>query len=179
MRQKSKIDSVQRQEMKDSLRILGFTYYWEYLKSDLWNRIRNKVLVRDDHKCKFCNEKATAVHHTSYASDVMSGRNLIHLHSVCRKCHNSGHKKNTATKPDRFSICPNCKKEDLRGLDKKTNKFGKMCEKTVCKLCRRKAHNRYKESIGESKKKNVSTVEYQALPPEFKYNVSNFFLKKH
>lgn len=96
-----KISKLQTRERRDSLFSLGFTYYWEYLKSDLWKRIRNNILKRDGYICRFCGCKANQVHHTSYNIDTMRGNNTTHLHSCCRRCHNKGHKNREAVLPDK------------------------------------------------------------------------------
>ncbi len=49
--------------------------------------IRNIVLYRDGFKCRACTGKATTVHHTSYNVDVLYGKDLEPLVSVCEPCH--------------------------------------------------------------------------------------------
>jgi hypothetical protein len=85
------ISKSQRKERSDVLFRLGFSDYKSYLKSDLWKDVRKKVMERDQYRCKFCNKKATHVHHEHYNLDTMSGKNLRHLHSVCKDCHENGH----------------------------------------------------------------------------------------
>lgn len=70
-----------------SLATLGFSSYREYLQSNLWDRIRSRVLRRDRFQCKSCLAPATQVHHRHYAFDVMAGRNIGPLISLCRDCH--------------------------------------------------------------------------------------------
>lgn len=69
------------------LAILGFSSYDSYLQSPLWTTIRSCVLRRDKHICCGCGEKATQVHHSLYDMETLSGRDLTHLHSICRECH--------------------------------------------------------------------------------------------
>jgi hypothetical protein len=87
----SLITKSQREERHDALFRLGFSDYKSYLQSDLWQDIRKKVMERDNRRCKFCNKKATHVHHEHYNFDTMSGKNLRYLHSVCKDCHENGH----------------------------------------------------------------------------------------
>jgi len=85
------------------LAFLGFKSYREYLSSDLWGEIRRRVLARDDHTCRICNDPATQVHHNSYSLDALSGNLIDQLFSLCRPCHHrlefkaDGHKKHRVT----------------------------------------------------------------------------------
>ena len=63
------------------------TKYEQYLASDLWRKIRNRVLARDGKKCRACGRRASIVHHMSYHKEVMDGINDGWLVSLCRKCH--------------------------------------------------------------------------------------------
>jgi hypothetical protein len=68
------------------LRQLGFRSYQEYTRSELWGVIRKQVLCRDGYKC-FCGKTATEVHHQSYRMDVLVGKDITPLISLCRACH--------------------------------------------------------------------------------------------
>lgn len=70
-----------------ALRTLGFENYAEYLESKLWKSIRERVLERDKHRCRFCNLRATSVHHSSYAKEVLLGLELRWLAAICSSCH--------------------------------------------------------------------------------------------
>jgi hypothetical protein len=61
--------------------------YDDYLQSPFWFVIRNIVLFRDAFRCRVCAAKATAVHHISYDADVLYGKNLEPLVSICDPCH--------------------------------------------------------------------------------------------
>lgn len=63
--------------------------YCEYLQSPLWKKIRRRVLKRDRGICQLCQAKATEVHHRSYDTDVMLGKNDAGCISLCEKCHHS------------------------------------------------------------------------------------------
>jgi len=68
------------------IRRLGWNSYKEYLKSDLWMRIRKDQLKRLPF-CLACNGKATQVHHSEYTPANLLGHSPIGLISVCGDCH--------------------------------------------------------------------------------------------
>lgn len=53
-----------------------------------WEEVRQKVLIRDNHKCIVCKKPATQVHHIHLRSKrkdlLYSEKNLV---SLCDKCH--------------------------------------------------------------------------------------------
>ena len=69
------------------LRKLGFASYQEYLASDLWKGIRERVLADANHTCRLCGRRATQVHHTRYNPATMRGMRLNELVPVCGRCH--------------------------------------------------------------------------------------------
>lgn len=88
------------------LESLGFKSYDEYLKSDLWQGIREQVLRRDMNRCMGRSHnlllklsepddagKFTAlhVHHYRYDRETLSGIDLSHLITLCAKCHEVRH----------------------------------------------------------------------------------------
>lgn len=76
-----------RPQVKGNWEALGFRRYSDYLKSDLWCRIRTRVLERDKRRCRLCGCKASQAHHLSYHIDVLVGDNLKPLMTMCRQCH--------------------------------------------------------------------------------------------
>jgi 5-methylcytosine-specific restriction endonuclease McrA len=70
---------------------LHFASYKDYLESELWKAIRDKVLKRDDGLCLVCRCRASEVHHRSYATEVLKGEKLELLMSICRPCHKAIH----------------------------------------------------------------------------------------
>lgn len=74
-------------ERDESLAKLGFSNYGDYLQSKLWLGIRYRVLKRDRHICRMCEERAWQVHHQRYDLATMSGRDLRRLNSLCGNCH--------------------------------------------------------------------------------------------
>jgi hypothetical protein len=72
-----------RKQKKDS--------YAEYLESDVWKKIRARVLKRDKNKCLGCGKRAYAVHHRRYPRNLGQER-LDWLYSVCAECHSAIHR---------------------------------------------------------------------------------------
>jgi len=62
-------------------------WYAEYLRSEKWKAIKERVLRRDCGFCLACAQIATTVHHRSYDDDVMNGRRDGALVSLCQSCH--------------------------------------------------------------------------------------------
>lgn len=74
-----------------NLRLLGFSDYQEYLRSDFWRVIRNTKL-RMHSSCWVCKKRATLVHHRSYDLSTLKGDSFGSLVSLCRGCHNAAHR---------------------------------------------------------------------------------------
>ena len=68
-------------------RFAGYNTYREYLKSDLWQDIRERVLDAADRTCQLCGSVATQVHHRHYGHRTLKGKTLAHLLAVCGGCH--------------------------------------------------------------------------------------------
>jgi hypothetical protein len=66
---------------------MGYPTYTGYLASDLWKRIREKVLRRDCKICRLCGKEACQVHHKGYGRKVLIGSDLNALVSLCSSCH--------------------------------------------------------------------------------------------
>jgi 5-methylcytosine-specific restriction endonuclease McrA len=71
------------------LHTLRFADYAEYLASELWRSIRQRVLTRDKGLCTGCKGPANEVHHGSYTRANLTGLDLRDLYSVCRVCHHA------------------------------------------------------------------------------------------
>ena len=69
------------------LKSMGYSNYNHYLQSDLWNKIRTKVFARDQSICFGCGDRASQVHHANYNREVLKGKTLKELYSVCSECH--------------------------------------------------------------------------------------------
>lgn len=66
--------------------------YQDYLGSEVWKSIRQKILDRDGYRCRICGKRTCVVHHRNYDSATMSGDSLDSLISLCRGCHKSVHR---------------------------------------------------------------------------------------
>jgi len=80
-------ESPKRRQKGQSRHFAGFATYKDYLRSDLWQDIRERVLDLHDRKCKLCNGLATQVHHRHYGIRSLTGKTLVHLLPVCGGCH--------------------------------------------------------------------------------------------
>ena len=82
-----------------NLQYLGFQSYTEYLKSDLWKRVRGKVYARKGRRCWLCPYEANAIHHNRYRVCDLLGKCLDHVFPICNRCHDEiefskkGHRK--------------------------------------------------------------------------------------
>ena len=72
---------------ESNLEKIGFKNYKEYLKSDIWKKLREEILKRDNYKCVICGEKAINVHHKNYHYKVLIGIKKEYLVPLCRNCH--------------------------------------------------------------------------------------------
>jgi hypothetical protein len=66
-------------------------YHTEYLQSNLWRKIKRRVLKRDGHTCQLCEGKGNVVHHKSYERNVLEGAADNLLITLCEGCHNIVH----------------------------------------------------------------------------------------
>lgn len=66
--------------------------YHEYLKSDKWRTIRNKILNRCKYICEGCLiREAVHVHHITYNN--IGNELAFQLVGLCEECHETAHKK--------------------------------------------------------------------------------------
>lgn len=76
----------------------GYPSYREYLKSELWEKIRQACFLLKGKKCLSCGAPATEIHHSTYTKKNLLEVNLISiemtLFPVCHKCHGKCHFKN-------------------------------------------------------------------------------------
>lgn len=73
---------------KKILKKLGFSAYREYLQSDLWQEINEKMFYYYGERCFCCKRRNhLAIHHEKYTEENMSSKSLEHLFLLCRKCH--------------------------------------------------------------------------------------------
>lgn len=71
------------------LRLLGFATYQDYLNSDLWKEIRERVFALKGRECFLCSKLATQAHHNRYNLNTLRGKRLKHIFPVCGQCHHS------------------------------------------------------------------------------------------
>lgn len=71
----------------DALYNLASMDYQDYLQSPYWLIVRSTALYRDSYKCVVCSAMATCVHHLSYDEDVLYGKDLTQVVSLCEPCH--------------------------------------------------------------------------------------------
>jgi 5-methylcytosine-specific restriction endonuclease McrA len=78
----------------------NFTTWQSYLNPN-WRMKREQILKRDSHICRNCGSpEELQVHHRQYHYDKKSGfrkqiwdYNEKHLVTLCKNCHEAGHKK--------------------------------------------------------------------------------------
>jgi len=73
------------------VRTMGFPSYAAYLSSDLWARIRRRVLSGGGIKCAMCRGKSSCVHHERYTAANLSGTDYLWLVPICDDCHRKRH----------------------------------------------------------------------------------------
>lgn len=69
------------------LKKLGFGSYSDYLASELWRGIRERVFEIKGHSCYCCGRYATQAHHTRYHENDLLGNTLRFIHPICATCH--------------------------------------------------------------------------------------------
>jgi hypothetical protein len=82
---------IEKTEFRSFLRSIGFASYDAYLASELWMKIRKKVMARTNGLCSRCWNRASQVHHYAYTEDNLKGENLVGLEALCRQCHKVEH----------------------------------------------------------------------------------------
>jgi len=72
---------------------VGSFLYNDYLQSDYWKELREKVLVRDNRQCVLCkNQNNLHVHHNSYRERGFGiEKEMPHLITLCEQCHRVFH----------------------------------------------------------------------------------------
>jgi len=68
--------------------------YGEYLKTKYWQKVKYKVLKRDNFKCTKCGEREPLhVHHLTYKHKGSELKHLTDLITLCDLCHKLIHNK--------------------------------------------------------------------------------------
>ena len=66
---------------------MGYASYKKYLQSELWRRIRDRVLKKDGFACRVCGAGASMVHHNLYRERELRGQSLRGMYAICAGCH--------------------------------------------------------------------------------------------
>jgi 5-methylcytosine-specific restriction endonuclease McrA len=67
-------------------------YYDNYLKSEHWRKLRQRVLARDHYQCTSCHCKNNLqIHHLSYKH--LHHERMNELVTLCPRCHRYRHNK--------------------------------------------------------------------------------------
>jgi 5-methylcytosine-specific restriction endonuclease McrA len=69
------------------LQAYGYSNYKEYLQSELWASIREKILKKNDLCVCGCNRIANQVHHKVYSESNLLGKCLRGLVAINHDCH--------------------------------------------------------------------------------------------
>jgi len=67
--------------------MLGLGSYSDYIKSDLWQAIRARVLAQMGWKCYGCGKDASQVHHRKYGPEQLRGTDIRDMVPICSSCH--------------------------------------------------------------------------------------------
>ncbi|WP_342619779.1 hypothetical protein [Rhodoferax sp. GW822-FHT02A01] len=62
--------------------------YENYLRTELWNAIRDWVIKSQSGKCAICDHDAAEVHHHDYEEATLLGLRSSGLVGLCARCHN-------------------------------------------------------------------------------------------
>lgn len=71
------------------LKSIGFDSYADYLNSDLWISLRERVYREKGRVCFLCGRSATQVHHVGYGRKTLLGKKTGALKPVCGGCHHA------------------------------------------------------------------------------------------
>lgn len=67
-------------------------YYNEFLSSEYWQEVRNKMLLLHNNKCQYCgSSKMLQVHHFSYNNHGDELNHIEDLRLLCKDCHRKMH----------------------------------------------------------------------------------------
>jgi 5-methylcytosine-specific restriction endonuclease McrA len=69
----------------------GYDSYQDFLDSDYWAALRDRVFRRDRYRCQNCGAKRRlTVHHGTYAR--LGAERMTDVLTLCAKCHQDWHK---------------------------------------------------------------------------------------
>jgi hypothetical protein len=83
---------IQFQYRNDQLRDKGYEDYQEFLKSDFWKELKEKLKQKPFYqKCSCCgNKEEIELHHINY-KDILNSSSERFIFPVCRDCHQKIH----------------------------------------------------------------------------------------
>jgi len=153
----SRLVRICYKERNQNLKILGYVSYRDYLKSSLWQSIRERVFAISK-RCFVCGESGKEVHHFGYGLEVLKGKDIAKLKCICRNCHQNAEFRTTGDKlpVDLVNVkmlgntaqlrpCLRCGKPNAAGFCKAcrhTEKYG-LC--SVC--CEKPPIKRYRKKV--------------------------------
>jgi hypothetical protein len=80
-------DGMSYRSRNRTLARMGYRNYRAYLRSNLWQLVRNRVIAAKGRKCRVCRRPGYEIHHTRYAEADLKGMCLDYMHPICTKCH--------------------------------------------------------------------------------------------
>ena len=72
-------------KLKENQEKIYYKKYYDYINSEEWQELRQKILKRDGYKCQICNKSANHVHHLTYVH--FTKEYMFELVSLCEMCH--------------------------------------------------------------------------------------------
>jgi len=81
-------DEPQSYGQRDKIvKSMGLASYKTYLKTSMWQLIRDEVKARDKGLCRVCCDLGAEAHHFCYSLEVLMGRKNEKIIFVCSRCH--------------------------------------------------------------------------------------------
>ena len=123
------------------LKAMGYETYADYLASDLWRSIRQRVFALYGDVCRLCQQLAEHVHHLGYGKHVLAGISLTQLVPLCGKCHREVEFDGTGRKRTLVQTHTAYVRK-WKALSKEKRKIAlkdRICSYGYCKKCGKKA----------------------------------------
>ena len=122
------VEYVKRDKLVTSL---GYKSYKNYLRSELWKKIRSRILRRSKGRCEICHvNPARQVHHKRYSKKVLTGNDDSGLVAICDECHTLG-ERGWKQEKERMFVCNN-KLSILKSKQKQRH----ISSRYVCIVCK-------------------------------------------
>lgn len=94
--------------------IFDLMTYDEYLKTNHWQKIRQKMYAESENSCQLCGRRALLnVHHNNY--ECLGVEKSTDLIVLCEPCHKHHHTKQEQVEHSSYTgfICPTCGAEHV------------------------------------------------------------------